>query len=45
MGQVGMVSDPDPYWILIQSGQWIRIRIEEGKNEQQKRNFFRNFIL
>jgi len=21
------VSDPDPYWIRIQSGQWIRIRI------------------
>jgi hypothetical protein len=21
------VSDPDPDWILIQSGQWIRIRI------------------
>ncbi len=20
-------SDPDPYWIQIQSGQWIRIRI------------------
>jgi hypothetical protein len=23
----GRVSDPDPYWIRIQSGQWIRIRI------------------
>jgi hypothetical protein len=21
------VSDPDPYWTRIQSGQWIRIRI------------------
>jgi hypothetical protein len=21
------VADPDPYWIRIQSGQWIRIRI------------------
>jgi hypothetical protein len=21
------VSDPDPYWIRIQSGQWIRTRI------------------
>ncbi len=27
------VSDPD--WILIQSGQWIRIRILEGKNYPQ----------
>jgi hypothetical protein len=27
------VADPDPYpdWIRIQSGQWIRIRIQEGK--------------
>ncbi len=25
--QVGRVSDPDPDWIRIQSGQWIRIRI------------------
>jgi len=34
--------DPDPYWIRIQSGQWIRIRIrirnpdQEGKNDPQK---------
>ena len=28
------VSDPD--WIRIQSGQWIRIRIQEGKNDPQK---------
>jgi hypothetical protein len=21
-----MVADPDPYWIRIQSGQWIRMR-------------------
>jgi hypothetical protein len=25
------VSDPDPDWVRIQSGQWIRIRIQEGK--------------
>jgi hypothetical protein len=25
--QSGRVSDPDPYWFRIQSGQWIRIRI------------------
>jgi hypothetical protein len=25
------VSDPDPDWIRIQSGQWIRI--QEGKND------------
>ncbi len=31
------VSDPDPDWIRIQSGQWIRIwiRIQEGKNDPQ----------
>ncbi len=28
------VSDPDPDWIRIQSGQWIRI--QEGKNNPQK---------
>ncbi len=30
----GSVSDLDPDWIRIQSGQWIRIwiRIQEGKN-------------
>jgi hypothetical protein len=27
MYPLGRVSDPDPYWIRIQSGQWIRIRI------------------
>jgi hypothetical protein len=26
----------DQNWILIQSGQWIRIRIQEGKNDPQK---------
>jgi hypothetical protein len=32
------VSDPDPDWIRIQSGQWIRIRnrIQEGKNDPRK---------
>jgi hypothetical protein len=28
------VSDLDPDWIRIQSGQWIRI--QEGKNDPQK---------
>jgi hypothetical protein len=28
------VSDPDPDWIRIQSGQWIRI--QKGKNDPQK---------
>jgi hypothetical protein len=28
--------DPDPNWIRIQSSQWIRIRIQEGKNYPQK---------
>jgi hypothetical protein len=28
------VSDPNPDWIRIQSGQWIRI--QEGKNDPQK---------
>ena len=27
---------PDPDWIRIQSGQWIGIRIQEGKNDPQK---------
>jgi hypothetical protein len=33
-GAEGRVADPD--WIRIQSGQWIRIRIQEGKNDAQK---------
>jgi hypothetical protein len=35
-------ADPDPYldWIRIQSGQWIRIRIQESKNDPQKHTFF-----
>jgi hypothetical protein len=28
-GLAGRVSDPDTYWIRIQSGQWIRIRIRD----------------
>jgi hypothetical protein len=30
------VVDPDPDWIRVQSGLWIRIRIQEGKNDPQK---------
>ncbi len=26
--------DPDPYWIRIQSGQWIRIRIRNPDPDQ-----------
>jgi hypothetical protein len=33
-GMVVRVADPD--WIRIQSGQWVRIRIQEGKNDPQK---------
>jgi hypothetical protein len=36
----GRVADPDPDWIRTQSGQWIRIRIQEGKNEPQKYKLF-----
>ncbi len=35
-GVLDRVSDPDPYWIRIQSDHWIRIRIQEGKNDPQK---------
>jgi hypothetical protein len=31
------VSDPDPDWIRIQSGQWIWIRIHESNNDPQKK--------
>jgi hypothetical protein len=36
--RVSSVVDPDlnPDWIRIQSGQWIHIRIQEGKNNPQK---------
>jgi hypothetical protein len=30
------VSDPNLDWIRIQSGQLIRIRIQQGKNKPQK---------
>ncbi len=33
---INMFRVPDPDWIRIQSGQWIRIRIQEGKNYPQK---------
>jgi hypothetical protein len=29
------VVDPDPDWIRSQSGPWIRIRIQKGKNDSQ----------
>jgi hypothetical protein len=29
------IQDPDPNWMRIQSGQWIRI--QEGKNDPQKK--------
>jgi hypothetical protein len=28
--------DPDQYWIRIQLEAWIRIRIQEGKNDPKK---------
>ncbi len=40
---VNRVSDPDPDWIRFQSGQWIRIRIQEGKNDPQK--WGKNFLV
>jgi hypothetical protein len=32
--------NPDPIWTRIQSGQWIRIRIQEAKNDPQKFFFY-----
>ncbi len=36
----GKVADPDPNWIRIQSGQWIRIRNPDldpgGKNDPKR---------
>jgi hypothetical protein len=32
----GSVVDPDPDWIRIERGPWIRIQIQEGKNDSQK---------
>ncbi len=39
------VSDPDPNWFRFKSGQWIRIwgiriRIQEGRNDPQKKKNF-----
>jgi hypothetical protein len=34
--QLSSVSDPERDWVRIQSSQWIRIRIQEGKNYQKK---------
>ncbi len=43
------VSDPDPYWILILIGQWIRIRIRSGQwipqNDPQKWKSLKNFMF
>jgi hypothetical protein len=33
---VGRVADPDPDWIRIQLGQWIRIRIRNPDPGGQK---------
>jgi hypothetical protein len=35
----------DPDWIRIQSGQWIRIRIQEGKNDPKKKKKFVNVYV
>jgi hypothetical protein len=37
------VADPDPNSIRIQSGQWIRIRIQEGKNAPKKEKKIKKF--
>jgi hypothetical protein len=47
------VADPDPNWIRIQPGQWIRIGIRirnpdsdpRGKNDHKNRKKLRNFIF
>jgi hypothetical protein len=36
LGVFSGVSEPDPYWIRIQSGQWIRIRIRNPDPGGQK---------
>jgi hypothetical protein len=36
---VNGVVDPDPDWIMIQWGRWIRIRIQMGKMTQKNRKF------
>ena len=30
------VSDPDPDWIRIQSGPWIRVRIQGQESKEEK---------
>jgi hypothetical protein len=37
------VADPDPDLIRIQSGQWIRIRIQEGKKYPRKKKKIKKF--
>ncbi len=38
--EITRIADPDPNWIRIQSGQWIRIRNPDphpgGQNDPQK---------
>jgi hypothetical protein len=34
--RIALLRVADPDWIRIQSGQWIRIRIQEGQNDPQK---------
>ncbi len=41
--ETSVFSDPD--WIRIQSGQWIQIRIQEGKNDPKNRKKWRNLML
>ena len=41
----GAVSVSDPDWIRILSGQWIRIRIQEGKNDPQNYIKLRNVMF
>jgi hypothetical protein len=36
------VADPDPNRIRLQSGQWIRIRIQEGKMTHKSRKNKKN---
>jgi hypothetical protein len=39
------VSDPDLYWIRIQSGPWNRIRIPKAKMTHKNRKKSRNFMF
>ncbi len=52
MMNIFRVSDPDPYWIRIQSAQWIRIRtcirdpdLDPGGNYPQKQKKLWNFMF